>query len=107
MATWAEGMRWPLPLPPGVALQWLKDPQNLNALADAYEGSDFKGAEKDKDPALARQIQRVLADDGLRSHLEQAGRRLHASRFSLSRFSAEIARLHRQHFDIGPRRMKS
>ena len=52
--TWAEGMRWPLPLPPGVALQWLKDPQNLNALADAYEGSDFKGAEKDKDPALAR-----------------------------------------------------
>jgi exodeoxyribonuclease V gamma subunit len=54
MATWAEGMRWPLPLPPGVALQWLKDPQNLNALADAYEGSDFKGAEKDKDPALAR-----------------------------------------------------
>ena len=58
-------------------------------------------------PALARQIQRVLADDGLRSHLEQAGRRLHASRFSLSRFSTEIARLHRQHFDIGPRRMKS
>ncbi len=51
---WAEGMRWPLPLPPGVALQWLKDPENLNALADAFEGSDFKRAEKDKDPALAR-----------------------------------------------------
>lgn len=54
LTTWAEGMCWPLPLPPGVALQWLKDPQNLNALADAYEGSEFKRAEKDKDPALAR-----------------------------------------------------
>ncbi len=54
LATWAEGMRWPLPLPPGVALQWLRDPENTNALADAYEGSDFKSAEKDKDPALAR-----------------------------------------------------
>ncbi|WP_291919205.1 exodeoxyribonuclease V subunit gamma [Limnohabitans sp.] len=54
LAVWAEGMCWPLPLPPGVALQWLKDPDNLNALADAYEGSDFKRAEKDKDPALAR-----------------------------------------------------
>jgi exodeoxyribonuclease V gamma subunit len=54
LAVWAEGMRWPLPLPPGVVLQWLKDPDNTNALADAYEGSDFKRAEKDKDPALAR-----------------------------------------------------
>jgi exodeoxyribonuclease V gamma subunit len=54
LAVWAEGMRWPLPLPPGVALQWLKDPDNANALADAYEGSYFKRAEKDKDPALAR-----------------------------------------------------
>jgi exodeoxyribonuclease V gamma subunit len=54
LAVWAEGMRWPLPLPPGVALQWLKDPDNTNALADAFEGSDFKRAEKDKDPALAR-----------------------------------------------------
>ncbi len=54
LATWAEGMRWPLPLPPGVALQWLKDPENLNALADAYEGGEFKSGEKGKDPALAR-----------------------------------------------------
>ena len=54
LGVWAEGMRWPLPLPPGVALQWLKDPENPNALADAYEGGDFKRAEKDKDPALAR-----------------------------------------------------
>ncbi|WP_353238103.1 exodeoxyribonuclease V subunit gamma [Limnohabitans sp.] len=54
LGVWAEGMRWPLPLPPGVALQWLRDKENTNALADAYEGSDFKRAEKDKDPALAR-----------------------------------------------------
>jgi exodeoxyribonuclease V gamma subunit len=54
LAVWAEGMCWPLPLPPVVALQWLKDKENLNALADAYEGSEFKSAEKGKDPALAR-----------------------------------------------------
>jgi len=52
--TWAEGMRWPLPLPPGLALQWLKDKDNRNALTDAYEGSGFKRAERDQDPALAR-----------------------------------------------------
>ena len=68
LATWAEGMRWPLPLPPGVALQWLKDRENTNALADAYEGSDFKSAEKDKDPALARTyptVQDLLATGAL------------------------------------------
>jgi exodeoxyribonuclease V gamma subunit len=54
LTTWTEGMRWPLPLPPGVALQWLKDKENTNVLADAYEGSEFKTAEKGKDPALAR-----------------------------------------------------
>lgn len=52
--TWAEGMRWPLPLPPGLALQWLKDKDNMNALVDTYEGGDFKRAERDQDPALAR-----------------------------------------------------
>ena len=51
---WAQGMREPLPLPPGVALQWLKDQNNRNALADMYEGNDFKRAERDKDAALAR-----------------------------------------------------
>lgn len=68
LATWAEGMRWPLPLPPVVALQWLKDPENLNALADAYEGGDFKSGEKDKDPALARTyptLADLLATDAL------------------------------------------
>ena len=66
--TWVEGMRWPLPLPPRVALQWLKDKGNLNALADAYEGTDFKGGEKDKDPALARTyptLEDLLATDAL------------------------------------------
>jgi exodeoxyribonuclease V gamma subunit len=47
-------MRWPLPLPPGLALQWLKDKDNPHALSDAYEGSGFKRAERDQDPALAR-----------------------------------------------------
>ena len=52
--TWAEGMRWPLPLPPALALQWLKDRENLNALHDLYEGSSHQRAERSKDPALAR-----------------------------------------------------
>ena len=74
LAIWVEGMRWPLPLPPGVALQWLKDRENLNALADAYEGSDFKGAEKDKDPALARTYPTVedLLATGALDRLAQA-----------------------------------
>ena len=52
--TWAQGMRWPLPLPPALALQWLKDSKNLNALHDLYEGSSHQRAERSKDPALAR-----------------------------------------------------
>ncbi len=74
LATWAEGMRWPLPLPPSVALQWLKDKENTNALADAYEGSDFKSAEKDKDPALARTYPSVddLLATGALDRLAQA-----------------------------------
>ena len=67
LATWTEGMRWPLPLPPGVALLWLKDKGNIHALADAYEGSEFKSAEKGKDPALARTyptVEDLLATQG-------------------------------------------
>jgi exodeoxyribonuclease V gamma subunit len=52
--TWAEGMCWPLPLPPALALQWLKDSDNFNALADLYEGGEYLRSERDKDPALAR-----------------------------------------------------
>jgi exodeoxyribonuclease V gamma subunit len=73
LATWADGMCWPLPLPPAVALQWLKDPENLNALADAYEGSDFKNGEKGKDPALARTYPtlQALLDSGEFERLAQ------------------------------------
>jgi glycosyltransferase involved in cell wall biosynthesis len=53
--------------------------------------------------ALARQVQRVLADEALRSRLETAGHKLYASRFSIERFSTEIAHLHKQHFDLRPR----
>jgi glycosyltransferase involved in cell wall biosynthesis len=57
--------------------------------------------------ALARQIQRVLADDALRSRLETAGQQLYARRFSMERFCAEIARLHEQHFDLRPHPAKA
>ena len=52
---WAEGMRWPLPLPPAVALQWLHKPEATNALLDLYEGDGFEsdGVAAD-DPALQR-----------------------------------------------------
>ena len=56
---WAEGMGSPCPLPPALALQCLKDPLKRHALADAYEGTDFSTAEKDKDPALARTFPRL------------------------------------------------
>jgi exodeoxyribonuclease V gamma subunit len=51
---WAEGMRWPLPLPPALALQWLQDRENLNALHDLYEGTSRQVGQRSKDPALAR-----------------------------------------------------
>ena len=54
LETWVEGMRWPLPLPPGLALQWLKDRDKPQALLDVYEGGDFRQGERAKDPALAR-----------------------------------------------------
>ena len=55
-------------------MQWLKDRENLNALADAYEGGDFKSAEKDKDPALARTYPTVedLLATGALDRLAQA-----------------------------------
>jgi exodeoxyribonuclease V gamma subunit len=54
LETWVLGMRWPLPLPPETALQWLRAPDKDNALLDVYEGGQFKRAERSKDPALAR-----------------------------------------------------
>ncbi len=52
--TWVEGMRWPLPLPPALALKWLDKKDNANALLDLYEGSSHQRAEVSQDPALAR-----------------------------------------------------
>ena len=59
LAVYAEGMRWPLPLPPLVALQWLKDKDkgqtSLNTLADLYEGNGYdQDGEARKDAALYR-----------------------------------------------------
>ena len=72
--TWVEGMRWPLPLPPGLALQWLRDKNNRNALADAYEGSDFKRGALGEDPALARTYPTLasLLDTGAFERLAEA-----------------------------------
>jgi exodeoxyribonuclease V gamma subunit len=52
--TWGEGMRWPLPLPPALALKWLEKKDHFNALLDLYEGSSHQRAEVRQDPALAR-----------------------------------------------------
>jgi exodeoxyribonuclease V gamma subunit len=52
--TWVEGMRWPLPLPPALALKWLDKKDHFNALLDLYEGSSHQRAEVRQDPALAR-----------------------------------------------------
>jgi len=64
LRVYAEGMRWPLPLPPLVALQWLKDKDkgssSRNVITDLYEGNDFDGpgsvqeGEARKDAALYR-----------------------------------------------------
>ncbi|MGV1046088.1 exodeoxyribonuclease V subunit gamma [Limnohabitans sp.] len=72
--TWVEGMRWPLPLPPGLALQWLKDKDKHNALADAYEGSDFKRGALGEGPALARTYPTLqsLLDTGAFERLAEA-----------------------------------
>jgi exodeoxyribonuclease V gamma subunit len=51
---WAKGMQRPLPLPPAVALKWLENPSNTNALRDLYEGTSQRAAEAAKDPSLVR-----------------------------------------------------
>ena len=60
---WAEGMRWPLPLPPVLALRWVpaqlrgkaQDPALRHALADLYEGNGYdQPGEARKDPAMQR-----------------------------------------------------
>ena len=55
---------------------------------------------------LAATLQRVLQQPGLRDSLERNGRLLYERRFSLTRFFASIARVHRRYFGIAgqPRR---
>jgi exodeoxyribonuclease V gamma subunit len=73
LAVYAEGMRWPLPLPPLVALQWLKHKDkgidSLNALSDLYEGNGYEQeGEARKDAALYRTyptLDDLLAGDHL------------------------------------------
>jgi exodeoxyribonuclease V gamma subunit len=73
LSVYAEGMRWPLPLPPLVALQWLKDKDkgqsSLNTLADLYEGNGYdQDGEARKDAALYRTyptLDELLAGDHL------------------------------------------
>ena len=80
--SWVKSTCWsqvraapqPVPLPPGLALQWLKDKDNRNALADAYEGSDFKRGALGEDPALARTYPTLasLLDTGAFERLAEA-----------------------------------
>jgi len=49
---------------------------------------------------IAAALQRVLQQPALRESLERNGRALYDLQFSLSRFSASIARIHRRHFGI-------
>lgn len=50
--------------------------------------------------AIAAALQRVLQQPAFRESLERNGRALYDLQFSLNRFSASIARIHRRHFGI-------
>jgi glycosyltransferase involved in cell wall biosynthesis len=51
------------------------------------------------DPAsIARGLSLVLSEDQLRERLERNGRTLHEQQFSLTRFAANIGRIHDRHF---------
>lgn len=56
---------------------------------------------------LAAALQRVLREPALRESLERNGRALYDQQFSLSRFSASIARIHRLHFGIAGQPLES
>ncbi len=51
-------------------------------------------------PGIAAGLRRVLQDPGLREALERNGRQLYEQRFSLARFFASIASVHRRHFGV-------
>jgi glycosyltransferase involved in cell wall biosynthesis len=56
---------------------------------------------------IAAALQRVLQQPALRESLERNGRALYDLQFSLSRFSASIARIHRRHFGIAAQPLES
>ncbi|MEN9889432.1 MAG: RecBCD enzyme subunit RecC, partial [Pseudomonadota bacterium] len=71
LEVWAEGMRWPLPLPPRIALAWLQRPEISPALVDLYEGDGFESAGvAADDPALQRTYP-TLAELMAGGHLER------------------------------------
>jgi glycosyltransferase involved in cell wall biosynthesis len=51
-------------------------------------------------PALAAQLQRLLADTGLREHLERQGQALYETQFSMHHFFEGVAHLHREVFGV-------
>ncbi|AEG92170.1 a-glycosyltransferase, Glycosyltransferase Family 4-like protein [Ramlibacter tataouinensis TTB310] len=51
-------------------------------------------------PAIAQGLADVLRDTQLRERLERNGRALYEQRFSMSRFFASIASVHRRHFGL-------
>ncbi len=55
---------------------------------------------------IAASLQRVLGQPALREALERNGRALYEQQFSLSRFSASIARIHQRHFGIAGQPME-
>ena len=50
--------------------------------------------------SIAQGLQRVLSDDPLREALERNGRAIYERQFSLARFCAAIADVHKRHFGI-------
>jgi glycosyltransferase involved in cell wall biosynthesis len=56
---------------------------------------------------IAAALQQVLAQPALRETLERNGRALYEQQFSLRRFSASIARIHRRHFGIAGQPMET
>lgn len=50
--------------------------------------------------ALGEALRKLAVDPELRERLERSGRALYAQHFSLSRFFAAVARIHRRHFGV-------
>lgn len=68
--TWAEGMRWPLPLPPVLAVKWMQarlrqkeqEPALVNALLDLYEGNGYDSEGEARQDAALQRVYPTLDD---------------------------------------------